>query len=99
MRWTTPRPRAPSALPSTGAGASWPRLQKGLVGEIVNISKERDLEEQLKVNIRELEKSNRVIADAAKRDTLTGVYNRRFLDEQTRRFSAEPWTAWSPSAS
>lgn len=60
--------------------------EKGLVGEIVNISKERDLEAQLKCNIEQLEKANATIAAASKMDGLTGVYNRLFLDEQANSF-------------
>lgn len=60
--------------------------EKGLVGEIVNISKERDLEARLKCNIEQLEKANATIAAASKMDGLTGIYNRLFLDEQANSF-------------
>lgn len=56
--------------------------EKGLVGEIVDISKERTLEAALKINIEQLEKANATIADTSKTDTITGLYNRRILDEQ-----------------
>lgn len=62
--------------------------EKGLVGEIVDISKERDLETKLKINIQQLEKANATIADASKTDAITGIYNRRVLEEQTKNLTS-----------
>lgn len=70
------------AVPGTG--------EKGLVGEIVDISKERELAKRLQSNVKELERANAVIAAASKIDMLTGVFNRGFLEEQDKVFLS--WT-------
>lgn len=57
---------------------------KGLVGEIVDISKERLLEQQLTDSLRALEKAKDEIELASKIDPGTGLFNRYVFDAQTR---------------
>lgn len=60
------------AVPETG--------QHGLIGEIVDISKEKRLEHELVSNVKKLRQMNRTIEKSALMDPPTGLYNRRILE-------------------
>lgn len=58
-------------------GFRLPNDRRGLVGEIVDVSQEKELEKELNA----LKEQNRAIKNDAAIDPLTGLYNRRFLAE------------------
>ena len=55
--------------------------QKGLIGEIVDISKERSLQESLNVSLAQLKETNEKLEHIAEIDAGTGVYNRLLLNK------------------
>ena len=56
--------------------------QRGLVGEIVDITREKELERQLHVNMATLRTLLRDAKDASNTDSLTKLYNRKILEEE-----------------
>lgn len=62
--------------------------QKGLIGEIVDISKEKALEQELKLSLERLQNANQAIERAAKLDPLTGLYNRQVFNTQAEALLA-----------
>lgn len=56
--------------------------EKGLIGEIVDISTEKELERNLAVNIEHLMKANKKIRAHARLDHTTGLANRYVLDHE-----------------
>ncbi len=54
---------------------------KGLVGEIVDISIQKKLQDEVLENAQKLEEANKSIERMMKEDFLTGLYNRRAIDE------------------
>ena len=54
--------------------------QHGLIGEIVDISKEKRLEHELASKVKKLRQMNRTIEKSALMDPPTGLYNRRILE-------------------
>lgn len=65
---------------SKGFSVDWTG-QRGLIGEIVDISKERKVQSELVQNIRDLEMRIRDARKAFYTDPLTKLYNRNILDE------------------
>lgn len=57
----------------------------GLIGEIVDISIQTSLKNELKKNIDKLELANQQIQEMAKLDYLTNIYNRRVLGELVQK--------------
>ncbi len=55
--------------------------EKGLVGEIVDISEQKRLKNQIQENAEALAAANTRIQKLVKQDCLTGLYNRRAMDE------------------
>lgn len=53
--------------------------ERGLVGEIVDISKEKELQHSLENSMEQLTSANQIISEYAKRDSLTGLLNRSVL--------------------
>lgn len=62
-------------------GFSTPSGQRGLIGEIVDISKEKQLERELQLYVEELKLFGRKAEAASMLDPLTKLYNRRVFDE------------------
>ena len=56
--------------------------EKGLVGEIVDISKEKQLKKELDHSVVQLMRANQIIEMNSKTDFLTKLYNRRVLEAQ-----------------
>ena len=56
--------------------------KKGLIGEIVDISKERHLRESLDRTVEKLRRTNRKLEKLAEIDVGTGIYNRTQLNKQ-----------------
>ena len=59
---------------------------RGLVGEIVDISKERELQDSLDNTVDELRESNSKLQKIAEIDAGTGVYNRILLNKKAKEF-------------
>lgn len=57
------------------------RGEKGLIGEIVDISLQKQLEKEIKYNVNQLKEANLRIEKMMNHDYLTGLYNRRGLEE------------------
>jgi diguanylate cyclase (GGDEF)-like protein/PAS domain S-box-containing protein len=53
--------------------------ERGLVGEIVDISKEKELQHSLENSMEQLTSANQLISEYARRDSLTGLLNRSVL--------------------
>ncbi|WP_352399245.1 diguanylate cyclase [Anaerotignum sp.] len=58
---------------------------QGLIGEIVDISTQTNLKNELKKNIDKLELANKQIHEMARLDYLTNIYNRRVLGELVQK--------------
>lgn len=56
--------------------------EKGLVGEIVDISKEKELSRDLEISMKRLSEANEKIEAASRTDNLTGLANRRVLQDR-----------------
>ncbi|MFI3312967.1 MAG: GGDEF domain-containing protein [Eubacteriales bacterium] len=65
---------------SKGFEAS-PTGERGLVGEIVDISIQKKLQEDIKASVDNLEVANQQIEVLLKQDCLTGLFNRRAIEE------------------
>ncbi len=63
--------------------------RRGLVGEIVDISKERNLRTALDDSIHQLKATNDKLNNMAKIDAGTGIYNRLLLNEKANEFAEE----------
>lgn len=59
--------------------------EKGLVGELVDISIQKRLQEKIAMNAKELETANSQIEKMMNQDCLTGLYNRRAMEESIKR--------------
>ena len=55
--------------------------RRGLIGEIVDISTEKRLKNQIEKSVEELEVANQKIESLMKHDFLTGLYNRRIMND------------------
>ncbi|MBR4736743.1 MAG: diguanylate cyclase [Rhodocyclaceae bacterium] len=58
----------------------------GLIGEIVDISRERNLQDSLGSTMEKLRESNLQLQRLSEIDTHTGVHNRRFLNKRAKEF-------------
>lgn len=56
--------------------------QRGLIGEIVNINKEKEIQRQLEKNVKAIEVLLRDTKTASNIDPLTKLYNRNIMDEE-----------------
>ncbi len=56
--------------------------QRGLIGEIVNINKEKEIQRQLEMNMKAIEVLLRDTKTASNMDPLTKLYNRNIMNEE-----------------
>lgn len=61
--------------------------QKGLIGEIMDVTREKQVEIELIQTIKKLEIANKTIEENSKLDALTGLYNRSILIDRMRLFA------------
>ena len=59
--------------------------ERGLVGEIVDISKEIELRKRLECTMSKIKEANEIIEKKSRTDTLTGLGNRYVLNEEMKR--------------
>lgn len=79
--YETPRGRRDALYWSKGFRAEGADV-RGLIGAIVDISREKTLENELEEKIRALEDAQRELRRQSRTDPLTGLPNRRVLDER-----------------
>ncbi|WP_228568368.1 sensor domain-containing diguanylate cyclase [Campylobacter sputorum] len=61
--------------------------QKGLIGEIVDVTREKQVEIELIQTVKKLKIANKMIEENSKLDTLTGLYSRSILIDQMKCFA------------
>lgn len=70
--------------------------ERGLIGEIVDITKERNLEAQLKDSLDQLRAANEEIERASRIDPGTNLYNRYVFDDLTKELIEESQETGKP---
>lgn len=63
--------------------------EKGLVGEIVDISIQKKLRNEINENVAQLEVANEKIKKMMREDYLTGLYNRRVVDDISKKIDSD----------
>ncbi|WP_033917125.1 GGDEF domain-containing protein [Campylobacter sputorum] len=61
--------------------------QRGLIGEIVDITREKQIEVELTQTVKKLKITNKIIEENSKLDLLTGLYRRSILIDEMQFFS------------
>lgn len=60
---------------------------KGLIGEIVDISVQKKLQEEISCNAKKLQEANSKIEKMMSQDCLTGLYNRRVIEDNIEKIN------------
>ena len=78
------------------AGVAQNDGREGMVGLIVDITAQKNIERRLKDKFKLVQQEKRRLEDSANRDYLTGLYNRKYLDRNLETWRALATTGGTP---